>query len=226
MSRGSGLSSSSITSPPSPPAPHSYKTAGSTLNYSHPLSLYLSLPPLPADLDFEAVPHPLVLEKEAPTSNTSHTCTSFVAIDDSSVEAEETFQLTLSSDDPAVVLERSSVTVVIEDNDQVTVGMVKESYEVAEEGRAIEVCARLNGTTEKEIVVAMFTESSTALGKCITMFNNTVLINHRELVNTFTTITITCYCYNYYHSHLFLIHFSFTPPLPPSLPPPANSSPR
>lgn len=125
-------------------------------------------PPLPAGLDFDLPSRHLTLDGAS-----DHVCTSFTAIDDSSIEAEEAFTLTLSTNDPAILFNRTSVTVVIEDNDQVTVGMMRESYEVAEEDGTVEVCVQLSGTTEKDIVVNIFTEDGTALGKrvcvCVSM---------------------------------------------------------
>ena len=79
----------------------------------------------------------------------------------------ESFQVSLSAEeDPAILLGHSSVVVEIDDDDHVTVGMVKESYTVAEEGGTVEVCIRLTGAIETAVSVTMGTEGTSATGKC------------------------------------------------------------
>ena len=114
-----------------------------------------------AGLDFEPSPQPLFF-----TSNSSRACTSFTIIDDVILEGVESFEVSLSAEeDPAILFSHSSVVVEIQDNDRVTVGLIKESYTVVEEGGAVEVCIRLNGAIERVVIVTLATEGASATGE-------------------------------------------------------------
>ena len=118
-------------------------------------------------MDFDPSPQPLLF-----TSNSSRACASFTIIDDIILEGVESFEVSLSAEeDPAILFGLSSVVVEIEDNDHVTVGMIKESYAVAEEGGAVEVCIRLTGTIERVVTVTMATEGGSASGE-YELYNN------------------------------------------------------
>ena len=113
-------------------------------------------------MDFDPSPQLLLF-----TFNSSQACASFAIIDDVILEGVESFVVSLSAEeDPAILFARSSVVVEIEDNDQVTVSMVEESYTVAEEGGAVEVCIRLTGAIETAVNVTMATEGASAIGEC------------------------------------------------------------
>ena len=80
----------------------------------------------------------------------------------------ESFEVSLSAEeDPAILFGLSSVVVEIEDNDQVTVSVVEESYTVAEEGGAVEVCIRLTGAIQRIVTVTMATEGGSATRECM-----------------------------------------------------------
>ena len=131
------------------PLPHSITTLTRSLHLSS------------AGLDFDSSPQPLLF-----TSNSSRACASFTIINDVILEGVESFEVSLSAEeDPAILFGLSSVVVEIEDDDQVTVGVVEESYTVAEEGGAVEVCIRLAGTIERVVTVTMATEGGSATGK-------------------------------------------------------------
>ena len=113
-------------------------------------------------MDFDPSPQSLLF-----TSNSSQACASFTIIDDVILEGVESFEVILSAEeDPAILFARSSVVVEIEDNDRVTVSVVKTHYTVAEEGGAVEVCIRLTGTIETAVNVTMATEGASATGEC------------------------------------------------------------
>ena len=111
-------------------------------------------------MDFDPSSQPLLF-----TSNISRACAHFTVIDDVILEGVESFEVSLSAEeDPAILFGLSSVVVEIVDNDHVMVGVVEDSYTVAEEGGAVEVCIRLTGAIERVVTVTMATEGGSATG--------------------------------------------------------------
>ena len=175
------------------------------------LSLYLSLSPvcqchahfLPlssAGLDFDSSSQSLLF-----TSNSSQTCASFMIIDDVILEGVELFDVSLSTEDPAVLFGLSSVVVEIEDNDHVTVGVIEESYTVAE-GGSVEVCIRLTGATERVVTVTMATEGVSATGECkihTYSFPSTPFPPHCYTLHGVTSLSFNCrtLTLKYVHTH-------------------------
>lgn len=92
-------------------------------------------------------------------------CVEVTIRDDTVVERNETFTLTLSSNDTAVHLASPSATVVIIDNDQVVVGFMHNSYTTLEGIGPLTVGVQLldGQSLEREIVVYVESSDQSAL---------------------------------------------------------------
>ena len=95
-------------------------------------------------------------------------CASISISDDAIPENDEFFSVQLTSTDPAVILSpsASSATVTIGDDDiGPGVGLQQATYSVGEGSGPLSVCAMLNATAERDVVVSLSTMSLTAQGR-------------------------------------------------------------
>ena len=86
-------------------------------------------------------------------------------IDDDLLESTEQFSVHLSNNISRVNLINESMQVMIEDNDEVIVGLNKTEFLVLEEevgGANITVCTVLRGRLQKNVTVLLTTEASSA----------------------------------------------------------------
>jgi len=74
----------------------------------------------------------------------------------------ETFNITLASSDPAVMLNPMTATVDIQDDDTVQIGFENPSYIVSESAGSLMVCATLTGQLARDVVVTFFTTDGSA----------------------------------------------------------------
>ena len=95
-------------------------------------------------------------------------CHSIAITDDTTLESTEQFSVQLSTNVSRVNVNTDLMQVEIEDNDRVTIGFNETAFLVLEEepgGASITICTVLTGNTEKNIVVNLFTESSSTDGE-------------------------------------------------------------
>ncbi len=90
-------------------------------------------------------------------------CSSIPIINDTIVELDETFSALISTSNPSVNLIRDSASVLIRDNDMVTIGWSSASYQVVEDGSAATVCAQVTeGEIDRQVIVSYSTRDGTA----------------------------------------------------------------
>ena len=78
------------------------------------------------------------------------------------------FSVQISSTDVDVVLQNQQATVAIQDESTVDIEFATNIYSVQEAGGSIEVCAELSGgTLQRNILVNLTTQDSTALGTSV-----------------------------------------------------------
>lgn len=107
--------------------------------------------------------------------NATILCTPIHIENDDIVEEQEHFFLTLSTIDTALytydsqgnISNTSMAVVTVADNDAVTVSLVRSEVNVEEEDAEAEVCVRLSGVIERDILVTLTTVSDTAEGMYI-----------------------------------------------------------
>ena len=114
-------------------------------------------------------------------------CTTEIPIiDDNVLEDNQTFNVVLSTADSDILLDPSSATITIVDNDgntcsalstlsapfqvhsfisDVTVGLQQSSYTVSEGDQDLMICVILSGQFEREVGVSVGTEDGSALGE-------------------------------------------------------------
>jgi hypothetical protein len=92
-------------------------------------------------------------------------CIDITIRDDTAVETDETFTLTLNSNDSAVHITSHSATVTIVDNDQAIIGFVHNSYTILEEVGQFEVEIQLldGQNLERELIVYVESSDESAL---------------------------------------------------------------
>ena len=91
-------------------------------------------------------------------------CLTVTIIDDDLVEANETFSVFLTTINSVVDITRSSATVIITDDDIVTIGWSAQSYEFEEDGGSTATfCAQIvNGQITRSVTVLYSTIDDTA----------------------------------------------------------------
>lgn len=90
-------------------------------------------------------------------------CPSIPILDDTIVELDETFSVLLSTSNLAVNLIRDSASVLIRDNDMVTISWNPASYDITEDGSAARVCVQITeGEIDREVIVSYSTTDGTA----------------------------------------------------------------
>lgn len=89
-------------------------------------------------------------------------CINITIIDDELVEDTEIFSLTLASEDNAVSLIPDRLTVMILDNDKVTLTLQQTNYTVNESVGQLELNVELKGTLERNITVSLETTDGNA----------------------------------------------------------------
>ena len=90
-------------------------------------------------------------------------CANIPILDDTIVELDEIFSALLSTSNPAVNLIRDSASVLILDNDMVTISWSPASYDIIEDGNAARICAQITGgEIDREVIASYATRDSTA----------------------------------------------------------------
>lgn len=93
-------------------------------------------------------------------------CIQVPILEDEVSENDEIFEVLLSSEDPAVASDPPMTSVIITDEDRVTVSLEMESYSTSEDEGFIEVCANITaGGLERQVMVNLATTDDTAEGK-------------------------------------------------------------
>jgi hypothetical protein len=95
---------------------------------------------------------------------TSEACTNIQITNDTVLEDNESFLLSLTTTEPRVSLNPAQGSVLIIDDDTIMVGFQQPMYEVDENGVQVEVCAEIvNGEIADDVTVMLVTMDNTAL---------------------------------------------------------------
>ena len=88
------------------------------------------------------------------TPTTSRACASVVIMNDTILEAEEEFAVSLQTNDPSIDVVLDTVTVVIEDSSFVRLNFVASRYNFTE-GSDMDVCVRLEGQIDRTVLASI-----------------------------------------------------------------------
>ena len=105
--------------------------------------------------------------------NATRECTPIIVMDDTLLEDEEYFVVSILISDPALFIAsnaestNSSARVAIGDNDHVTVTLETSVYTVDENITSVAVCSILSGTIGKSVPVTFSSRPGTAQGSCV-----------------------------------------------------------
>ena len=119
-------------------------------------------------------------------------CLDIKIINDLVVERNETFTLTLVSNDTALHVISQNATVVIIDDDQVTFSFVQSTYTVSEEKEQLEISIQLLGGQglDREIVLHLESSDGTASSDDYTAFNKALTFPRGSLSDTILPFVI------------------------------------
>ena len=118
-----------------------------------------------SDSDFNSIDTELTFQSRGST----RVCADIRIENDNAVEDTEQFFVSLNVTDESLYTgdnsESSSVLVTITDNDRVTVSFEREELSVEEEEGEVELCVRLLGIIEKDVIILLAPVPDTAHGK-------------------------------------------------------------
>lgn len=104
-------------------------------------------------------------------------CTTISILDDDIIETNETFSLRLSATNTAIDIVQNSATVIIIDDDTVTIGWSSPSYDVNENATLATVCIEINqGEIARPVVVYYSTVDGSAQSKITLIIKITTYI--------------------------------------------------
>lgn len=90
-------------------------------------------------------------------------CFGIPILEDATVELDENFSVLFNTSNPAVSLMPCSASVLIRDNDVVTISWNPTSYEVVEGDSAVNVCAQIiGGEIHRQVIVSYSSRDGTA----------------------------------------------------------------
>jgi hypothetical protein len=122
-----------------------------------------------SDVDYGSVSVDITFE---PSPIGSTLCETISILLDTVVESLEVFTVEISSTDADVVIQTRQAPVTIQDASTVDIEFAANLYSVREVDESVQVCAELSGgTLQRNILVTLTTQDSTATGIIIRFLN-------------------------------------------------------
>ena len=128
---------------------------------SIPLSIFA------AGADYESFSQSFLFRPLA-TINEQKVCHNLTLFDDSLLENQESLTITMEVSHPGVSIHINRATVIIMDDDEVTLSLRSSASVVSEDVGQVRVCVDLEGSTEKTIEYSIVTQPGTAQGRAST----------------------------------------------------------
>ena len=120
-----------------------------------------------ADIDYESFSQSFLFHPLA-TINEQKVCHNLTLFDDNLLENQESLTITMDVNHPGVSIHINRATVVIMDNDEVTLSLRSSASAVLEDVGQVGICVDLEGSTEKTIEYSIVAQPGTAQGRAST----------------------------------------------------------